>query len=84
MGERRLMSSSGGSVVSAFGIPRLIELYRAGALNLADMISQRLPLDECTPRSRPWSAAARRAAWSPSGRDVQLSNSQEVTDERPA
>ena len=46
MGERRLMSSSGGSVVSAFGIPRLIELYRAGALNLADMISQRLPLDE--------------------------------------
>jgi S-(hydroxymethyl)glutathione dehydrogenase/alcohol dehydrogenase len=45
MGERRLMSSAGGSAVAARGIPILIELYRTGQLKLGAMISQRLPLE---------------------------------------
>ena len=46
MGERRLMSSMGGGAVAARGIPILVDLYRSGQLNLTDMISQRLPLDD--------------------------------------
>jgi Zn-dependent alcohol dehydrogenase len=46
MGERRLMSSMGGGAVAARGIPVLVDLYRSGQLNLADMISQRLPLPQ--------------------------------------
>jgi Zn-dependent alcohol dehydrogenase len=45
MGERRLMSSAGGTAVAARGIPMLVDLYRGGRLRLAEMISGRLPLD---------------------------------------
>lgn len=45
MGEKRLMTSSGGGAVGAVGIPALVELYRTGALSLDEMVDQRLPLD---------------------------------------
>jgi S-(hydroxymethyl)glutathione dehydrogenase / alcohol dehydrogenase len=45
MGERRLMTSAGGSVVPALGIPRLVEMVTSGRLRLSDMIDRRLPLD---------------------------------------
>jgi len=45
MGERRLMTSQGGSVVPALGIPRLVELVTSGRLRLSDLVDRRLPLD---------------------------------------
>lgn len=44
MGEKRLMTSSGGGSVGAVGIPALVDLYRTGALSLDAMVDQRLPL----------------------------------------
>jgi S-(hydroxymethyl)glutathione dehydrogenase/alcohol dehydrogenase len=45
MGERRLMTSSGGTTVAARGIPVLVDLYRSGQLRLDEMISSRIPLE---------------------------------------
>ena len=45
MGERRLMTSMGGSVVPALGIPKLVEMVTSGRLRLSDMVDRRLPLD---------------------------------------
>jgi S-(hydroxymethyl)glutathione dehydrogenase / alcohol dehydrogenase len=45
MGERRLMTSAGGSVIPALGIPKLVEMVTSGRLRLSDMIDRRLPLD---------------------------------------
>jgi len=45
MGERRLMTSAGGSVVPALGIPKLVDMVTSGRLRLSGMIDRRLPLD---------------------------------------
>ena len=45
MGERRLMTSAGGSVVPALGIPKLVAMVTSGRLRLSDMVDRRLPLD---------------------------------------
>jgi S-(hydroxymethyl)glutathione dehydrogenase/alcohol dehydrogenase len=45
MGERRLMTSMGGSVVPALGIPKLVAMVTSGRLRLSDMVDCRLPLD---------------------------------------
>ena len=38
MGERRLMTSMGGSVVPALGIPKLVAMVTSGRLRLSDMV----------------------------------------------
>ncbi|HEX7097203.1 MAG TPA: Zn-dependent alcohol dehydrogenase [Acidimicrobiales bacterium] len=43
--ERRLMGTTGGSNVPHRDIPRIVELYRSGRLDLDTLISQRLPLE---------------------------------------
>ena len=43
--ERRLVGTIGGSNVPRRDIPRIVELYRSGRLDLDTLISQRLPLD---------------------------------------
>jgi S-(hydroxymethyl)glutathione dehydrogenase/alcohol dehydrogenase len=43
--ERRLLGCTGGSNVPARDIPRIMRLWRAGALDLEGLVSQRLPLD---------------------------------------
>ena len=43
--ERRLLGCTGGSNVPARDIPRIMRLWRAGALDLDGLVSQRLPLD---------------------------------------
>ena len=45
MGERRVMTSQGGSVVPALGIPELVAMVTSGRLRLSDMVDRRLPLD---------------------------------------
>jgi S-(hydroxymethyl)glutathione dehydrogenase/alcohol dehydrogenase len=44
--ERRLVGCTGGSNVPARDIPRIMDLWRAGALDLGGLVSQRLPLDD--------------------------------------
>jgi len=43
--ERRLAGCVGGSNVPARDIPRIVDLYRAGRLDLDRLVSQRLPID---------------------------------------
>jgi S-(hydroxymethyl)glutathione dehydrogenase/alcohol dehydrogenase len=43
--ERRLVGTTGGSNVPQRDIPRIVELYRQGRLDLETLIGQRLPLD---------------------------------------
>lgn len=45
-GERRLMGCVGGSNIPARDIPRIVDLYRSGALQLDDMVSARFSLPE--------------------------------------
>jgi S-(hydroxymethyl)glutathione dehydrogenase/alcohol dehydrogenase len=45
MGERRLMTSMGGSTVAALGIPKLVQMVTKGQLRLSDMVDRRIPLD---------------------------------------
>ena len=45
-GERRLMGCVGGSNIPARDIPRIVDLYRSGALLLDAMVSQRFPLSD--------------------------------------
>jgi S-(hydroxymethyl)glutathione dehydrogenase/alcohol dehydrogenase len=42
--ERRLLGTTGGSNIPHRDIPRIVELYRTGRLDLDSLISQRLPL----------------------------------------
>lgn len=44
--NRRLLGCRGGAVVPTRDIDRLVTLYRAGALNLAGLIGQRVELDD--------------------------------------
>ena len=44
--ERRLVGCTGGSNVPARDIPRIMDLWRAGSLDLDGLVSQRLPLDD--------------------------------------
>jgi Zn-dependent alcohol dehydrogenase len=44
--NRRLLGCRGGAVVPERDIERLVALYRAGSLNLADLIGQRIGLDD--------------------------------------
>jgi S-(hydroxymethyl)glutathione dehydrogenase/alcohol dehydrogenase len=44
--ERKLMGCVGGSNVPARDIPRIVELYRSGALLLDELVSQRFSLEE--------------------------------------
>lgn len=46
MMERRIMTTSGGSTSPRLDIPKLISAYRAGRLQLAEMVSSRLPFTE--------------------------------------
>jgi S-(hydroxymethyl)glutathione dehydrogenase/alcohol dehydrogenase len=43
--ERRLVGTTGGSNVPHRDIPRIVELYRSGRLDLDTLIGQRLPLE---------------------------------------
>jgi S-(hydroxymethyl)glutathione dehydrogenase/alcohol dehydrogenase len=43
--ERRITGCIGGSNVPARDIPRIVDLYRAGRLDLDRLVSQRLPID---------------------------------------
>ena len=43
--ERRIAGCVGGSNVPARDIPRIVDLYRAGRLDLDRLVSQRLPID---------------------------------------
>jgi S-(hydroxymethyl)glutathione dehydrogenase / alcohol dehydrogenase len=43
--ERRLLGCTGGSNVPARDIPRIMRLWRSGAIDLEGLVSQRLPLD---------------------------------------
>jgi S-(hydroxymethyl)glutathione dehydrogenase/alcohol dehydrogenase len=43
--ERRLVGTTGGSNVPHRDIPRIVELYRGGRLDLETLIGQRLPLE---------------------------------------
>jgi len=43
--DRRLLGTLGGGNVPARDIPRLMKLYKQGRLDLAKLVSQRLPLD---------------------------------------
>jgi len=43
--SRRLMGTQGGDALPARDLPTLAALHRAGRLNLADLVSERLPLD---------------------------------------
>jgi S-(hydroxymethyl)glutathione dehydrogenase/alcohol dehydrogenase len=43
--ERRLSGTMGGSNIPHRDIPRIVELYRQGRLDLDTLISQRLPLE---------------------------------------
>jgi S-(hydroxymethyl)glutathione dehydrogenase / alcohol dehydrogenase len=45
-GERRLMGCVGGSNVPARDIPRIVDLYRNGALFLDELVSARFPLSD--------------------------------------
>lgn len=45
-GERRLMGCVGGSNVPARDIPRIVDLYRNGALLLDELVSARFPLSD--------------------------------------
>jgi S-(hydroxymethyl)glutathione dehydrogenase/alcohol dehydrogenase len=44
--QKRLQGSLFGACSPAYGIPRLLELYRAGALKLDELITTRYPLDD--------------------------------------
>jgi Zn-dependent alcohol dehydrogenase len=44
--ERRLFGCTGGSNIPARDIPRIVELWRAGSLDLDGLVSQRLKLDD--------------------------------------
>ncbi|HEV8296489.1 MAG TPA: zinc-binding dehydrogenase, partial [Acidimicrobiales bacterium] len=44
--ERRLLGTTGGSNVPHRDIPRIVDLYRSGRLDLDSLISQRLPLED--------------------------------------
>lgn len=43
--ERKLMGTTGGSNIPHRDIPRIVELYRSGRLDLETLVGQRLPLD---------------------------------------
>ncbi|MBW8483731.1 alcohol dehydrogenase catalytic domain-containing protein [Actinomadura parmotrematis] len=45
-GSRRLMGTQGGDATPARDLPMLVDLYRRGRLNLAGLVSERVPLDE--------------------------------------
>jgi S-(hydroxymethyl)glutathione dehydrogenase/alcohol dehydrogenase len=45
-GSRRLLGTQGGDAVPGRDLPLLADLYRLGRLNLADLVSERLPIDE--------------------------------------
>ena len=42
--DRRLLGCTGGQNIPARDIPRIMEFYRQGSLNLEKLVSQRLPL----------------------------------------
>ena len=44
--SRRLLGTQGGDAVPARDLPLLVDLYRRGRLNLDDLVSERVPLDE--------------------------------------
>jgi S-(hydroxymethyl)glutathione dehydrogenase / alcohol dehydrogenase len=44
--DRRLLGCTGGSNVPARDIPRVVRLWRSGALDLEGLVTQRLPLEE--------------------------------------
>ncbi|GAA4138517.1 S-(hydroxymethyl)glutathione dehydrogenase/class III alcohol dehydrogenase [Actinomadura keratinilytica] len=44
--SRRLMGTQGGDAVPARDLPLLVDLYRRGRLNLAGLVSERVPLEE--------------------------------------
>ena len=43
--DRRLLGCMGGGNIPARDIPRIMQLYQQGSLNLEKLVSQRLPLD---------------------------------------
>ena len=43
--DRKLLGCIGGGNIPARDIPRLMQFYRQGSLNLEKLVSQRLPLD---------------------------------------
>ena len=43
--ERRLVGTTGGTNIPHRDIPRIVELYRSGRLDLESLIGQRLPLE---------------------------------------
>jgi S-(hydroxymethyl)glutathione dehydrogenase / alcohol dehydrogenase len=45
MGERRLMTSMGGSTVPSLGIPKLVDMVASGHLRLSALVDRRLPLE---------------------------------------
>ena len=43
--DRRLIGTTGGNNVPHRDIPRIVDLYRSGRLDLDTLVTQRLPLD---------------------------------------
>jgi S-(hydroxymethyl)glutathione dehydrogenase/alcohol dehydrogenase len=44
--SRRLMGTQGGDATPARDLPLLVDLYRSGRINLAGLVSERIPLDK--------------------------------------